>query len=467
MKNSPLICAGLLGCLAVGLMPGCQRTPLKASKAPVNVTVFRPVEKPDVVDYMYFTGHAKAVEIVDVKPRVSGYLDRIAFENGGFVRGPSLRSSKAEVVAAGLVHLSTTSGVSGALVAAAILCPEAVEADVLFEIDPRPYQANYDLAASQVDLNKAKFDSATAIYKLNLDAFNRGKDIGAGVVVISPQQLETYRAAKVEAEASWRASQASLEVAKYDLVNTKVHAAVSGNITYNRLTKGNLVTKDVTSLAQVSSHDPMYVYFDIDEQSTQELQIAQRQGAFKHFLNTPVFAGLSKDKGQYPLQGKLDYIDPQIDPSMGSRTFRAVFDNARSGNPADQATQLGYLRGGNFVRVKLSKGKAPYPAPIVPEKALIAEQGNKYLLVADAQNKVRKEAVKLGALLDNGLRVVLPPDSLKMTDKEWAERWAKEWVILDGVGEAQDKGDVAVSKSFRLLLGDGSLQELKDDKVTK
>ena len=460
MKKNLVVSAGLLCCLAfVCLHAGLSAlAPPKATKAPVSVTAFQPVEKPDVVDYMYFTGHAKSVDVVDVKPRVSGYLDRIAFENGGAVRGPSYRANKADVVAAGIGQLATFGwSIFCRFAAAAMLCPAPVEGDVLFEIDPRPYQANYDLAVSQVTLNKAKSDSAKAIYNLNLDAFNRGKDIGKGIVVISPQQLETYHAAMVEAEAAWKSSQASLESAKLDLQFTKVRAPVDGSISYNRLTKGNLVTKDVTSLAQISSHDPMYVYFDIDEQSTQELQIMQRQGAFKHFLNTPVYAGLSKDKGQYPLQGTLDYIDPQIDPSMGSRTFRAIFNNLRS----DKVQEVGYLRGGNFVRVKISNGKAPYPAPVVPERALIAEQGNKYLLVADAQNKVRKERVQLGAQLDNGLRVILPPDNLKLSDQEWAQRWVKEWVILDGVGEAQDKGDVAISKSFRLVLGDGSLQELK------
>jgi multidrug efflux pump subunit AcrA (membrane-fusion protein) len=211
----------------------------------------------------------------------------------------------------------------------------------------------------------------------------------------------------------------------------------------------------------------MYVYFDVDEQSTQELQILQRQGAFKHYLNTPVFAGLSKDKGLYPLQGALDYVDPQIDPTMGSRTFRAVFNNPRS----DKGQEVGYLRGGNFVRVKISKGKAPYPAPIVPERALIAEQGNKYLLVADvvsgAQGKARKEPIKLGAQLDNGLRVILPPDGLKLTEKDWTQRWVNEWVILDGVGEAQDQGDVAISKYYQLSLDDGSVTELTVKKAAK
>jgi RND family efflux transporter MFP subunit len=457
--NKPFAAAGLLCCLAiVGLMPGCQTSPPKAAKAPVSVTVFHPVEKPDVVDYMFFTGHAKAFEVVDIKPRVSGYLDRISFANGGAVHGPSYRASKADVVAAGLGQLMTSAGIIAPLAAAALLAPAPVKGDVLFEIDPRPYQAAYDLALSQVDLNKAKFDSATAIDNLNQDAFNRGKALGKGVVVISPQQLETYHAAKVEAEAAWKSAQASLESAKLDLQFTKVRAPVNGSISYNRLTKGNLVTKDVTSLAQISSHDPMYVYFDIDEQSTQELQILQRQGAFKHYLNTPVFAGLSKDKGPdpYPLQGTLDYIDPQIDPTIGSRTFRAIFNNLRS----DKVQEVGYLRGGNFVRVKISKGKAPYPAPVVPERALIAESGNKYLLV-DEKDKVRKEAVKLGALLDNGLRVIMPPDNVKENNKDWSQRWVNEWVILDGVGEAQDKGDVAVSKTYRLSIDDGSLQELQ------
>jgi RND family efflux transporter MFP subunit len=459
MNNNRSIASGVLCCLAfVGVLPGCQNSPPKATKAPVNVTVFHPVEKPDVVDYMYFTGHAKAFEVVDVKPRVSGYLDRINFENGGAVHGPSYRPTNADVVAAGLGQLLTSNGIFAPLAAAALLCPTPVEGDVLFEIDPRPYQAAYDLAVSQVELNKAKFDSGTAIYNLNLDASNRGKELGKGVVVISPQQLETYRAAMVEAQASWKAAQASLESAKLDLQFTKVRAPVNGNISYNRLTKGNLVTKDVTSLAQVSSNDPMYVYFDVDEQATQALQILQRQGAFKHYLNTPVFAGLSKDKGAdpYPLKGTLDYIDPQIDPSIGSRTFRAIFNNLRS----DDAQDVGYLRGGNFVRVKISKGKAPYPAPVVPDKALVAESGNKYLLV-DAKDTVRKEPVKLGALLDNGLRVILPPDNVKISDKDWSQRWVKEWVILDGVGEAQDKGDVAVSKYYQLALNDGSLQELQ------
>lgn len=464
MKNDAVPFAGMGCCLAMAvfLSPGCGKGPGKAPKEPVAVTVFQPAEKTDVEDYIYFTGHARPVQVVDVKPRVSGYLNNIAFETGGVVRGPTFKPGRLDTVepesVVAFVGELATVPIAATLSPCFRLCLDLVEGDVLFEIDPRPYQATYDQVVSQVKLAEAKFVSAREIYKLNKEAVDRGKEIekktGDKIVVISPQSLVTYYANMVEAEAGWKAAQATLESASLDLRFTKVRAPVSGRITYNYLTRGNLVTKDQTSLARITSQNPMYVYFDVDEPTVQELQILHRQDPSTHLLNTPVWAGLSKDKDRYPLQGVLDYVDPEVDPTMGSKTFRAVFRTT----PAD------YMRGGNFVRVKLSKGKPPYPAPVVPERALVAEQGNKYLLVTDANKKVRKEAVRLGTPLDHGLRVILPPEKIAMSDQAWSQRWIKEWVVLDGVGEAldtQDKG-VNVIKRFRLALDTGSLQEQKD-----
>jgi RND family efflux transporter MFP subunit len=459
MTNNRLLATTLvLGLAVVGLIPGCKPNTAPPAKEPVNVTVFHPVEKSDVVDYMFFTGHAAPVEDVDVKPRVSGYLQSIRFVDGGLVQGPYFTYEYTpEVVASLLGRLMADRLVSPSpLTAAAVLSPQRVEGEVLFEIDPRPYQAVFDQVASQVALAEAKYNSAKAKHKANEVALKSGKDIGKDVKVVSEMNLITSQAAVGEAEASWKAAQTSLEAARLDLEFTKVRAPVSGKISRNLLTKGNLVTKDQTKLARIVSQDPMYVYFDIDEQSVQELQILRREGGIDRFLGNPVWAGLAKDKGQYPLEGILQYAEPDVDPSMGSRTFRAVFPN----RPA------GYLLGGNFVRVKVSKGQKPYPAPVVPERALVAEQGKKYLLVCDANNKVRKELVKLGAQLDNGLRVILPPDSpagkKKVSNEEWVHRWVNESVILDGVGEAQDKGDVVIDRRYQLVLATGKLLELKD-----
>src|SRR4051812_6327546 len=109
MKRNLSVAAGLVCCLAVvALLPGCQTPPPKAPREPVTVTVFQPVEMPDVVDYMYFTGHARSVQAVDVKPRVSGYLNHIYFDSGGAVRGPSYgatRPRQPQAIAAALGHL--------------------------------------------------------------------------------------------------------------------------------------------------------------------------------------------------------------------------------------------------------------------------------------------------------------------------------------------------------------------------
>jgi multidrug efflux pump subunit AcrA (membrane-fusion protein) len=201
------------------------------------------------------------------------------------------------------------------------------------------------------------------------------------------------------------------------------------------------------------------VYFDIDEQSVQEIQQLKRQGESLGLVGsqTKVMVGLAKDRGNYPFEGNELYAEPELDASTGSRTYRAKVSKG----------DASWLMPGNFIRVQISKGKPPYPGPVVPERAFGSEQGNKYLLVMDDQKKVSKRYVKPGPAVGNGLRVIQPPDddgkkAKKLDNRAWTDQWVKQWVVLDGLQEAESSRDpVVVQEYLQLALETGDTKVLK------
>ena len=344
------------GCLVgLSLFSGCKRpAPPPVETPPPKVTVSLPVER-EVRDYVDFTGRTDSKYAVEIRPRVTGYLTKMPFVEGAEVK----------------------------------------KDDLLFEIDPRPYQAQLDKAAADVNLAAASLKLAQAD---NVRAKNVAK-MNAGA--ISQQDLDKYQATEDQAAAQLAAQQAAMEGYKLNLEFTQIKAPVDGQVSRYLLTLGNLATQDQTQLTTLVSLDPMYGYFEVDENTI--LRIVRNLAPdTKDALRTkqvPVLMGLADEGGKFSYNGYIDFADNQLTAGTGTLSLRGVFENPimKSGRRM--------LRPGMFVRIRLPIGK-PHSGLLVIDKALSSDQGQKYLLVVDQNNVVQYRRVKTGALQPDGLRII-------------------------------------------------------------
>jgi multidrug efflux system membrane fusion protein len=318
-----------------------------------------PVSKPvvrEVRDNVDFTGQTQAVQAVDIRPRVTGYLVQTPFKEGAQVK----------------------------------------KGDLLFEIDPRPYKAQLDQAQGQVSLYQAQLELAQTTYKRDLAIAGAG-----GTGAVSQQQLDQDLASVNEARARVKAIQASLEVYKLNLEFTRVTSPIDGQVSRYFLTPGNLVNQDQTLLTTVVSLDPMYAYFDMDEPTLLQIRRAIIEGRLERpqpGAKIPVYMGLQNEDG-YPHEGNVNFANNQVNPTTGSITVRGVFANP----PLSQGVRL--LTPGLFVRIRLPIGK-PHSAKLVIDRAIGSDQGLKYVYVVGPGNKVQYRRVTTGPLQDDGLRVI-------------------------------------------------------------
>jgi len=355
-----------LACVFCGLvllpMAGCQRQPAAAVAAeqPV-IPVSRPVRR-QVTDFVEFNGRTDAVNSVDIRPRVTGYLTKMPFKEGA----------------------------------------EVEEGDLLFEIDPRPYQALVDFSIGEVAANEARLKLAKAN---NV----RAKKIAADTPsAITQQDLDSYQAAEDEALATLKTTTGTLETNKLNHEFTNVRSPIDGQVSRYYLTVGNLVTQDVTILTTLVSLDPIYAYFDIDEPTLLRIKNLINAGKMKPARERdaiPVLMALQGEEG-FPHEGSINFINNRVDPATGTLTVRGVFDNPLPEHGVRK------FAAGNFVKVRIFLGE-PREALLVVDRALGADQGLKFLYVVDAENRVQYRRVKIGALQADGLRVIeegLHPD---------------------------------------------------------
>jgi multidrug efflux system membrane fusion protein len=343
------------------LAAGCEQPPPQVAPAEAPaVPVSRPVSR-EVTDYIDFTGRTDAVQAVDVRARVTGYLERIPFKEGAEVK----------------------------------------KGDLLFEIDPRPYQAQLEQAEGQVDLNEASLKLARTTYE-------RDRAIAGSVSGgVSQQQLDQDLAAVEEAVARVKASKSSTKVYRLNVGFTKVLSPIDGMVSRYYLTPGNLVNQDQTLLTTVVSLDPMHAYFDMDEPTLLRIRRAVNEGKIKPPQDGvfPVLMGLQGEEG-YPHQGTINFVNNQVNPTTGSISVRGVFDNPRPKGGARLLTP------GMFVRIRLPIGR-PHDALLVIDRAVASDQGLKYVYVLDGENKAQSRRVTTGPLQPDGLRVItegLKPD---------------------------------------------------------
>jgi multidrug efflux system membrane fusion protein len=354
--------------------------------------VSRPVQR-EVTEYVDFTGRTDAVEAVDVRPRVTGYLVKLPFREGAEVK----------------------------------------KGDLLFEIDPRPYQAQLDQAVGLVKLNEASLKLAQVTYE-------RDRTIASSVAGgVSQQQLDQDLAAVDEAQERLNAAKASTEVFKLNVEFTKVTSPIDGLVSRYFLTRGNLVNQDQTLLTTVVSLDPMYVYFDLDEPTLLRIRKALNAGTIKPSADgrIPVQMGLQGEDG-FSHQGTVNFVNNQVNPSTGSIAVRGVFPNPKPAN----GTRL--LSPGMFVRVRLPIGQ-PHPALLVIDRAIGSDQGLKFVYVVDAQNRVQYRRVTTGALQEDGLRVIT--QGLKADDR----------VLVGGLQQVRPRMEVRPDENpMPTLRGEGN-----------
>jgi multidrug efflux system membrane fusion protein len=333
---------------------GCAEAPAQlAPPQPPAVPVSKPVQQ-EVTDYVDFTGRTDAVQAVNVIARVTGYLVQMPFKEGSEVKKDQL----------------------------------------LFEIDPRPYQDQLTLGEAQLATYKAQQQLADADF---VRATRLIKD-----TTISEQQFEQYKSTKEQAAAQVQSAQANIAIYKLNLQFTRVTSPIDGRVSRYYLTLGNLVNQDQTLLTTVVSQDPMYAYFDTDEPTLLRVRRALAEGKIKPAVanKNPVFLGLQDEEG-FPHAGTIDFINNEVNPTTGSITVRGVFPNP----VLSQSQGVRLLSPGMFVRIRLPIGQR-HPALLVVDRAISSDQGLKYVYVIDAQNNVQYRRVTTGPLQENGLRVI-------------------------------------------------------------
>jgi multidrug efflux system membrane fusion protein len=356
---------------------------------PPPVYFVKPVQR-EVRNFLYYTGRTEAVETVDVKCRVSGYLMYVIMRPDTVVRGPEpywqLGTSTVGVLSSVVAPAP--------LVAAAALSPARARGEVLFAIDPRPYEVELQRSIAHVEASRADVKFTAEDYKAYKDAYD--KDPG----VTSLQNVRKAEAAQLKAAANLEIAIAALQSAKLNMEFTEVTAPITGRVGLNRLTTGNLVMKDDSVLTTIVSEDWMFVYFDMEAVTLQKIRKLTQEGKLKSLVRDrlPVFMGLEIDKDKtnpFPHEGHIDFITPKTDATTGTATIRAVFFNPKPRQ----------LRPGEFARIQLPLGD-PHKALLVPEKAKVPEQNLMYLLVLDDQDRVPRKLVTLGQLQDDGQVVI-------------------------------------------------------------
>ncbi|MEI7854534.1 MAG: efflux RND transporter periplasmic adaptor subunit [Planctomycetota bacterium] len=392
-------------CMFISMLLGCTPPKLPDPGGDKNPAVqVSTVVQREITENVRFTGRFNAINYVEIKARSTGYVVSTPFKEGSYVQ----------------------------------------KGDLLFAIDPRPYQAKLDDANGMVKLSEAKLKLAKAD---NL----RAKDVGKTPGAISKQDLDKYVAAEEEAAAGVEAIKASLEVQILNLEFCSVISPISGRISKYFVTLGNLVTQDSTQLTTVVSEDPIYCYFDADERTLlkiiRRVQVSKKKNqSLEDFPETPVSIGLADEKG-FPHQGTLNFSSNLVDSQTGTITLRAIIKNIFK----NDKTPL-FLHG-MFCRVLLPISD-PKNTILVADRAIGTDQGLKFVYVMDKDNKLEYRRVSVGELQPDNLRAI--ESGLKSDEK----------VVVSGIHLVRPgtiiKPDLIEMPVTQFL--DGSLTEIKPSK---
>jgi RND family efflux transporter MFP subunit len=350
------------------LMKACaQQQPTAAPPPPPKVTVSQPTSR-EVVEWEEYTGRLEAVESVEVRARVNGYLQSIHFKNGATVK----------------------------------------QGDLLFVIDPRPYQAELERAKAEFALANARLE------RMSKDLTRAQMLVRSRAV--SEEEVDTRVSDQRQAQESVQAARATVNAAQLNVEFTQVRAPINGRISRNLVSVGNLInggTTQSTLLTTIVSLDPIYCYFEADERSylkgIRQLRNGDRTNG--RASKQPVYVALA-DEENFPHQGFIDFLDNRLDQNTGTITARAVLPNSDL-----------LLAPGLFARVRMPAGDK-YKALMLPPEAVGSDLSQQFVFVVDDQNLVQYRKVTPGPLID-GWRVIR--DGIQPDD----------WVIVKGVQRAK------------------------------
>jgi RND family efflux transporter MFP subunit len=427
----------ILALVVIGL--GCRRMMKLPPPPPASVTVAKPIVR-EVLEWDEFPGHLEATRKVEVRARVSGYLTSVNFQEGSIVN----------------------------------------KGDLLFEIDPRPFQAELDRAQGEVARAKARLALTETEYKRTQSIVPSG--------AASQLELDEKQANLDEAKANVSVMQAAVKTAQYNVEWTQIRAEITGRISKFNITPGNLVTggeSNATLLTTITSLDPIYCYVDADERSVMKYAKLAREGKRISARDSKIPAKLALlSDTVFDHVGLIDFVNNEIDPQTGTLAARGVFANPK-----------GAMTPGMFARLRVP-GAAPYKAMLVAEEAIQTDQGGKYLLVVDAQNTVHIRPVVLGTsfgplraiesgltgdehIIVNGMMKVRPeakvnPKVGEMPGADVAESLATTQVVVPDMPTtgpamtqpstqpttAPSPGFGSASSSGRLLIGVGAVGEV-------
>src|SRR6266404_2675170 len=338
-----------VGLLLVFLLGSGCRKASAPQQGPLPVNVVTVIEK-EVNEWDEFTGRLEAVESVEIRPRVSGYITEIHFEAGAIIK----------------------------------------KGDLLYVIDPRPYQADFDRAAAEVERTQAQL-------KLSQIELNRAKELRDKNTISASefdQKAATYQgsaAAKSSAEAAKNSAALNLEF-------TQIKSPIDGRVSDARITLGNLVQPGAgfeSVLTTVVSVDPIYAKVDADENAILKYVKLSEEGkrVSARTAKIPAFVELGNET-DFPHEGYIDFVDNRLDPGTGTVRARAVLKNW---NP-------NLITPGFFVRVRVA-GATSYRAALIPDKVISSQQGVNYLFVVKPDNTLERRTIETGTMFE-GKRIV-------------------------------------------------------------
>ncbi|GAB2198718.1 efflux RND transporter periplasmic adaptor subunit [Sessilibacter sp. MAH4] len=345
-KSLNSVAVAVFSCLLLNACSDAQSetTPQSAPALPVvNVDT---IEYEYVSDWSVYTGEFQAIETVQLRPRVDGYINKVTFEEGSIV----------------------------------------AKGDVLFEIDPDPYQLELERAQAAVTRAEAQVQLAKAELK-------RSERLVKGQAV-SEEEYGRRLAQSQTAEAEYQGAIAQLHEAELNMGYTQVKAPISGVISRANITAGNYVTAGSTVLTSIVSRDPMYVVFDTDEHTyiNSISRLFTNNNVFESEKSTSIFVGFAGDE-QYPIRAQLNFIDNQLNAGTGTIRIRALVDNPN-----------GVILPGMVARVKMQVTEE-YEAALIEDSAISTDQDKKYVLVVNNKGVIEYRPVKLGGLHD-GKRII-------------------------------------------------------------
>ena len=336
-----------VGIGAAVLVSTSRGRPTAPQKPPPPSVTVAPVEQQEVVEWDEFTGRTEAVETVEVRPRVSGHIQEVRFQSGALVK----------------------------------------KGEVLFAIDPRWHQAEFNRREAELAQAKVRLENAEREAKRTTQLLtNRA---------ISTEEAEARQARFQEAKAVLLAAEAARESAKLDLDHTEIRAPIAGRVSRALVTQGNYVSGlagGATMLTTIVSVDPIYVYADMDENSLLRFNALARARQTTNEDKIAVELQLA-DEGSFAQHGYIESFNNRLDPGTGSILLRAVFPNAD-----------GRIVPGLFARIRVPLSER-HPALLVEERAIGTDQGQKFVLALSSTNTVQYRPVKLGPILE-GKRIV-------------------------------------------------------------